>query len=82
MRIGFIGAGKVGFTFGRYIAEKRELVREKTDGALCLEVGGYFSASRQSAELAAELPRPVCTTAWSSCVSIVKLFFSPFLTDR
>ena len=54
MRIGFIGAGKVGFTFGRYIAEKRELVREKTDGALCLEVGGYFSASRQSAELAAE----------------------------
>ena len=28
MRIGFIGAGKVGFTFGRYIAEKRELVRE------------------------------------------------------
>ena len=62
MRIGFIGAGKVGFTFGRYIAEKRELVREKTDGALCLEVGGYFSAS--------------------SCVSIVKLFFSPFLTDR
>lgn len=54
MRIGFIGAGKVGFTFGRYIAEKRELVREKTDGALCLDVGGYFSASRQSAELAAE----------------------------
>lgn len=54
MRIGFIGAGKVGFTFGRYIAEKRELVREKMDGALCLEVGGYFSASRQSAELAAE----------------------------
>lgn len=54
MRIGFIGAGKVGFTFGRYIAEKRELVREKTNGALCLEVGGYFSASRQSAELAAE----------------------------
>ena len=54
MRIGFIGAGKVGFTFGRYIAEKSGLVKEKTDGALCLEVGGYFSTSRQSAELAAQ----------------------------
>ena len=54
MRIGFIGAGKVGFTFGRYIQERRELVSGKTDGSVCMEVGGYYSASRESAELAAQ----------------------------
>lgn len=54
MRIGFIGAGKVGFTFGRYIQERRELVSGKTDGSVCMEVGGYYSVSRESAELAAQ----------------------------
>lgn len=43
MRIGFIGAGKVGFTFGKYL-------RENTD----LEVGGYYSAHKESAREAAE----------------------------
>lgn len=54
MRIGFIGAGKVGFTFGRYIKDRRELVQMNTDSVTELDVGGYYSSSRKSAELAAE----------------------------
>ncbi len=41
MKIGFIGAGKAGFTLGRYFAENG------------VELSGYFSRSRQSAEEAA-----------------------------
>ncbi len=41
MKIGFIGAGKVGFSLGKYFAENR------------LEVSGYFSRSESSAREAA-----------------------------
>ena len=42
MRIGFIGAGKVGFTLGKYFREHG------------IEVTGYYSRSIQSASEAAE----------------------------
>lgn len=42
MKIGFIGAGKVGFSLGRYFCEKG------------LEVSGYYSRSLDSAQKAAE----------------------------
>ncbi len=41
MKIGFIGAGKVGVSLGKYFAENR------------LEVSGYFSRSESSAREAA-----------------------------
>lgn len=45
MKIGFIGAGKVGCSLGRYFAENGR--------GLGPEVGGYFSRSNESAEDAA-----------------------------
>ena len=77
MRIGFIGAGKVGFTFGKYIASKMPLrtepdvsskmpLRTESDASskmdqdknipenIQLEIGGYYSASCESARAAAE----------------------------
>jgi predicted short-subunit dehydrogenase-like oxidoreductase (DUF2520 family) len=47
MRVGFIGAGKAGCSFGKLIAER---------GAEC-ELSGYFSRSRKSADYAAEITR-------------------------
>ncbi|MCR5213168.1 MAG: DUF2520 domain-containing protein [Eubacterium sp.] len=41
MRIGFIGAGKVGFTFGKYLKEKG------------LDIGGYYNRTPESAKEAA-----------------------------
>ena len=41
MQIGFIGAGKVGVSLGKYFREKG------------LEVGGYYSLSEESARWAA-----------------------------
>ena len=53
MRIGFVGAGKVGFTFGRYIAERgNSLCGILSDGEK-LSVSGYYSAHMESAEEAA-----------------------------
>lgn len=53
MRIGFIGAGKVGFTFGKYVAQ--ETVRDKVRKELGIEltVNGYYSAHEESARAAA-----------------------------
>lgn len=51
MRIGFIGAGKVGFTFGKYITTK--MVVSKPEH-IQLEVSGYYSAHSESAADAAE----------------------------
>lgn len=54
MRIGFIGAGKVGFTFGKYIACKGGHVKDTAGVTDVLEVSGYYSSTRESAKLAAE----------------------------
>ena len=42
MKIGFIGAGRVGFTLGKYFCEHG------------VEVAGYYSRNIQSAQEAAE----------------------------
>lgn len=42
MRIGFVGAGKVGFTLGKYMTERD------------VHVSGYYSRNKESAKLAAE----------------------------
>lgn len=53
MRIGFIGAGKVGFTFGKYIADKGTKIPLGTNKDI-LNVSGYYSAHVESACLAAK----------------------------
>ncbi|MGN0394076.1 MAG: Rossmann-like and DUF2520 domain-containing protein [Coprococcus sp.] len=59
MRIGFIGAGKVGFTLGKYILAKKEenstLVSLKN-----VEVSGYYSRNKNSAVDAAEFTNTHC----------------------
>lgn len=48
MRIGFIGAGRVGFTMGRYLAEHGN------------DVAGYYSRNVESAKEAAEFTGTLC----------------------
>ena len=50
MRIGFIGAGKMGFTLGKYLVEKNltEISKE-----LDYSVSGYYSQNIESAKTAA-----------------------------
>ena len=79
MRIGFIGAGKVGFTFGKYITTKMVISKPEH---IQLEVSGYYSAHSESAADAAELPRPLCTIAWKNFAVTVKLSFLLFQMDR
>ena len=52
MRIGFIGAGKVGFTLGKYITEKLEKINSAFSDIF--SVSGYFSRNPESAEEAAQ----------------------------
>ena len=51
MKTGFIGAGKVGFTLGKFFAENN------------IQVTGYYSRRRESAKEAAGLPRQPHMTA-------------------
>ena len=53
MRIGFVGAGKVGFTFGRYIAQRSTSSAVILPDGERLSVSGYYSAHTESAEEAA-----------------------------
>ncbi len=52
MRIGFIGAGKVGFTLGKYITEKLDKINSVYSDDFC--VTGYFSKNSESAKEAAQ----------------------------
>ncbi len=52
MRIGFIGAGKVGFTLGKYITEKLDKINSVYSDDFC--VTGYFSKNPESAKEAAQ----------------------------
>ncbi|MDD2979416.1 MAG: DUF2520 domain-containing protein [Hespellia sp.] len=65
MRIGFIGAGKVGFTFGRYLVERN----------MC--VSGYYSQSLRSSKEAAEFTQ---TRYYETLGEIVASSDSLFLT--
>ena len=65
MKIGFIGAGKVGFSLGKYFCEHQ------------LNVIGYYSRSLQSASQAAEFTGTLC---FDNIESIVKASDTLFLT--
>ena len=65
MRIGFIGAGKVGFTLGKYFSKHGK------------EVIGFYSRNTQSAEEAAEFTK---TKAFDKLEDIVKSSDVLFLT--
>lgn len=74
MRIGFIGAGKVGFTFGKYIASKMPL-RAESDASskmdqdknkpedIQLEIGAIIVPVVKVPEQRPNLPIPWYTTA-------------------
>ena len=70
MNIGIVGAGKVGFSFGRLLAEKgvrniwfpcipkeEKLIAEAEDSYACPVVGGYPEALRLALETAAPKTR-------------------------
>ena len=65
MKIGFIGAGKVGFSLGKYFCEHQ------------LNVIGYYSRSSQSASQAAEFTGTLC---FDNIESIVEASDTLFLT--
>ena len=65
MRIGFIGAGKVGFSLGRYFTDKG------------FEVTGYYSRSMDSAKEAAEFTG---TNTFSSLAELVDSSDTIFIT--
>lgn len=48
MKVGFIGAGKVGFSLGRFLSEHE------------IQVTGYYSRHRESAKQAAEFTDSKC----------------------
>jgi predicted short-subunit dehydrogenase-like oxidoreductase (DUF2520 family) len=80
MRIGFIGAGKVGFTLGRYLVDKMNSsevtldinhISDEGDGGVYnyrIEVSGYYSNSYDSASDAAAFTD---TTAYRSLADII-----------
>ena len=72
MRIGFIGAGKVGFTFGKYITTK--MVVSKLEH-IQLEVSGYYSAHSESAADAAEFTETVMYNSLEELCSNSEVIF-------
>ena len=72
MRIGFIGAGKVGFTFGKYITTK--MVVSKPEH-IQLEVSGYYSAYSESAADAAEFTETVMYNSLEELCSNSEVIF-------
>ena len=72
MRIGFIGAGKVGFTFGKYITTK--MVVSKPEH-IQLEVSGYYSAHSESAADAAEFTETVMYNSLEELCSNSEVIF-------
>ena len=65
MKIGFIGAGKVGFSLGKYFAENG------------MEISGYFSRSENSAKEAAEF---TFSDFFDSCEKLINASDTVFLT--
>ena len=63
MKIGFIGAGKVGFTMGKYF---------RTQG---IEVTGYFSRSIQSAQEAADFTQTQVFTGVQDLLAVSDVLF-------
>lgn len=65
MNIGFIGAGKVGFTLGKYFSENN------------LTISGYYSQNHESAKQAAEFTD---SAAFSNLSELVKASAAIFIT--
>lgn len=65
MKIGFVGAGKVGFTLGKYMSES----------GVC--ISGYYSKSRESAREASVFTK---TTCYETLEKLVKSSDAIFLT--
>lgn len=63
MKIGFIGAGKVGFSLGRYFLEKS------------ISINGYYSRNLISAEEAANFTKSLCFKDLGELVSICDIIF-------
>lgn len=66
MKIGFIGAGKVGTSLGRYITERKI-------GDIC--VSGYYSQCLQSAEYASKCTNSACFTHLNVVVEASDILF-------
>ena len=77
MRIGFIGAGKVGVTFGKYITTKMAVSKaEKSQLEVITVLTVRVPRTQQN------LPRPLCTIAWKNFAVKVKLSSLLFQMDR
>lgn len=76
MKIGFIGAGKVGCTLGKYFTVSEGCKGTGSTGP-CFEVTGYYSKTAESARKAAEFTD---TEFFSSLEQLVKVSDAIFLT--
>ena len=63
MRIGFIGAGRVGCTLGKYFGEHG------------VEVSGYYSRTEKSAQFASEFTKTVCFKTLEDIVNSSEILF-------
>ena len=63
MRIGFIGAGRVGCTLGKYFGEHG------------VEVSGYYSRTAKSAQFASEFTKTVCFKMLEDIVNSSEIIF-------
>lgn len=63
MRIGFIGAGRVGCTLGKYFSEHG------------IRVSGYYSRTQESAQFASEFTKTSCFTSLEEIVNASDMLF-------
>lgn len=70
MNIGIVGAGKVGFSFGRLLAEKG------------MRISGYYSRNPTAQEKPQNLQIPDTIPTWANSSKIVTRFSSPFRIMR
>ena len=74
MKTGFIGAGKVGFTLGKFFSSKSSNDCNENDG---IQVTGYYSRNTQSAEEAAQFTQ---TQAFDDMGALIEASDVLFLT--
>lgn len=68
MKIGFIGAGKMGFTLGKHFTEYAKRAGQPKDWAVYPEVVGYYSKNPESARQAAEFTDTKYYEKWQDLV--------------
>ena len=72
MKTGFIGAGKVGFTLGKFFSSKGSNDCNENDG---IKVTGYYSRNTQSAEEAAQFTETRAFTDMSALIEASDVLF-------